>query len=81
MFVQRRDRHLRVLGQPGLGREAAEVRVMSIAEEPQNDLGGRLQPALLDGPIGRAWLMARASAGQGDARGEARDRTARPAHR
>ncbi len=52
MIVQRLDRHFRVLGQPRLGREAAEVGVVPVAEKPQHDLGGRLQPALLDRPDG-----------------------------
>ena len=52
MLVQCRDRHFRIVRQPRLRWEAAEVRVVPIAQEPQNDLGGRLQPALLDGPDG-----------------------------
>ena len=53
VVVQRRDRHFRIVGQPRLCREAAEVRVVPVAQESQHDLGGRLQPALLDGPDGR----------------------------
>ena len=46
MLVQRRYRHFRIVGQPRLRRETAEVRVVPVAQEPQHDLGGRLQPAL-----------------------------------
>lgn len=53
MLVQRRDRHLRVLGQPGLCRETAEIRVVPVAKEPEHDLGGGFQPALLDSPDSR----------------------------
>ena len=52
MFIQRRDRHFRIVGQPGLRREAAEIRVVPVAKEPPHDLGGGFQPALLDGPNG-----------------------------
>ena len=52
MIVEGGDRHFRIFGQPRLGRETAEIRVVPIAEKPQNDLGGRSQPALLDGPVG-----------------------------
>ena len=54
VFVQGGDRHFRVLSQPGLGRKAGEVRVVPVAQKPQHDLGGRPQPALLDGPVGGA---------------------------
>ena len=52
VVVQGGDGHFGILGQPRLRRETAEVRVVAIAEKPQHDLGGRLQPALLDGPVG-----------------------------
>lgn len=52
VFVQGGDRHFRVVGQPRLRREAAEIRVVPVAEEPEHDLGGGFQPALLDGPDG-----------------------------
>ena len=52
MIVQGRDRHFDVIRQPRLRRKAAEVRVVPVAQKPQHDLGGRLQPALLDGPDG-----------------------------
>ena len=52
MLVQRRDRHFRIVGEPGLRREAAEVGVVPVAEEPKHDLGGGFEPALLDGPDG-----------------------------
>ena len=41
VFVQRRDRHFGIVGQPRLRREAAEVRVVPVAQEPEHDLGGR----------------------------------------
>ena len=37
---------------PCLRRETAKIRVVPVAGKPQHDLGGRLQPALLDGPVG-----------------------------
>ena len=52
VIVQCRNRHFRIVGQPGLRRKTAEVRIVPVAQKPQNDLGGRLQPALLDGPDG-----------------------------
>ena len=52
MVVQGRDGHFRVLGQPRLGGKAAVVRVVAVAEQPEHDLGGRLQPALGDGLVG-----------------------------
>lgn len=51
VVVQCRDRHFRVVRQPRLCRETAEIRVMPVAQKPQHDLGGGLQPALLDGPV------------------------------
>ena len=50
MLIQRRDRHFRIIRQPRLCRETAKIRVVTIAEKPQHDLGGRFQPALLNGP-------------------------------
>ncbi len=50
VFVQGRNRHFRIVRQPRLRREAAEVGVVPVAQEPEHDLGGRFQPALLDGP-------------------------------
>ena len=52
VLVQGGDRHFRILGQPRLRRKTAEIRVVPVAEKPEHDLGGRLQPALLDGPVG-----------------------------
>ena len=52
MVVQRRDRHFRILGQPGLCRKAAEIRIVAVTKMPEHDLGRGLQPALLDGPVG-----------------------------
>ena len=49
VFVQRRDRHFRIVCQPRLRRKAAEIWVVPVAQEPEHDLGGRLQPE-----IGRA---------------------------
>ena len=50
MFVQGRNRHFRIVRQPRLRREAAEVGVVPVAQKPQYDLGGRLKPTLLDCP-------------------------------
>ena len=52
MIVQGRDRYFRILGQSRRGRETAEILVVPVAQIPQHDLGCRLQPALLDGPVG-----------------------------
>ena len=52
MIVEGGDGHFRILGQPRLRRETAEVRVVPVTEDPQDDLGGRLQSALPDGPVG-----------------------------
>ena len=50
VFVQRRDRHFGIVCEACLRWKAAEIRVVSVAEEPEHDLGGGFQPALLDGP-------------------------------
>ena len=52
VIVQCRDRHFRIVRQPRLRRETAEVRIVPVAQEPQHDLGCRFQPALLDSPDG-----------------------------
>jgi hypothetical protein len=35
MFVQRRDRHFRIVGQPCLRRKAAEIRIVPVAQKPE----------------------------------------------
>jgi hypothetical protein len=35
VFVQRRDRHFGIIGKPGLSREAAEIRVVPVAQKPE----------------------------------------------
>src|SRR6056297_1424678 len=52
MLVQRRSADLAIMGQPLLRGEAPEVRVEPVAEVPEHDLRRRLQPALLDRPVG-----------------------------
>ena len=53
MVVQGRAADLAIGCQPRLGREATEIGVVTVAEMPEHDLGGRLQPALQDRPVGR----------------------------
>gem|GEM_PF-5617044 len=52
VVVESGDGHFRIFSQPSLRRKTAEIRVVSVAEKLQLDLGGRLQPALLNGPVG-----------------------------
>jgi len=54
VLVQGGDGHFRILGQPRLLRKTAEIQVVTVAEEPQHDLRGRLRPALLDSRCGEA---------------------------
>ena len=44
---------LAIVCQTVLRGKAAEIRIVPVAQKPKHDLGGRLQPALLDGPDGR----------------------------
>ena len=52
MFVQRRDRHLGIMGQTGLRRKTPEIGIVPIAQKPEHDFCGWFEPALLDGPDG-----------------------------
>ena len=52
VIVQCGPADLAVMRQPVLRRKAAVIRVEPVAQMPEHDLGRRLQPALLDGPVG-----------------------------
>ena len=50
--VQRGAADLAIIGQLHLRGETAVVRVEPVTQVPEHDLGGGLEPALLDGPVG-----------------------------
>ena len=52
MVVQGGSADLAIRRQPCLGRKAAEIGVVTVAEMPEHDLGRGFQASLQDGPVG-----------------------------